>query len=119
MEAKVGSSGVDLLLERAGFRIAVEFSSTTGVTHELQNILKCFAGDYSHIALVCADPRKLQQVETKLRERVSEMFFSRVGFYEVEPFLNYLRGLSPQPADETLPPTKSKQPSEKRSWAGQ
>ena len=114
LEAQVGGSSVDLLLERAAFRIAVEFSSTTGVTHELQNILKCFAGDYSHIALVCADPRKLQQVETKLRERVSENSFSRVGFYEVEPFLDYLRGLSPEPADKPSPPPKSKKPSERK-----
>ena len=114
MEAQVGSSGVDLLLERAGIRIAVEFSSTTGVTHELQNILKCLAADYTLIALVCADPRKLQQVETRLRERVSEMFFSRVGFYEVEPFLDYLRGLPQQPADEPSPSPKPKKPSKRK-----
>ena len=113
MEAQVGSSGVDLLLERAGVRIAVEFSSTTGVTHELQNILKCLAADYTHIALVCGDPRKLHQVQTRLFERVSEMFFSRVGFYEVEPFLDYLRGIPLHP-EEPSPSPKSKKPSERK-----
>ena len=113
MEAQVGSSGVDLLLERPGFRIAVEFSSTTGVTHELQNILKCVAGHYTHIALVCADPRKLQQVEARLRERVSESSYARLGFYEVEPFLDYLRGLPEQPAEKPTSGSKSKKRSKK------
>ena len=104
MEAQVGSRGVDLLLERGTHRIAVEFNSTTGVTHELQNILKCLAGDFSHIALVSVDSRKLQQVEMMLRERVSETA-TRVGFYEVEPFLDFIRAL-PQPAPSE--PTQQK-----------
>ena len=111
MEAQIGGGGVDLLLERDDFRIAVEFSSTTGVTHETQNILKCLIGDYSHIALVSADRQKLSQVAAKLHERVSEASLSRLGFYEVEPFLDYLRGL---PKAESTSPQKSKKGSERK-----
>lgn len=112
LEAQIGSGGVDLLLERDDLRIAVEFSSTTGVTHETQNILKCLIGDYTHIALVSADAQKLSQVATKLRERVSEASLSRLGFYEVEPFLDYLRGL---PKAESPSSQKPKKPSESKS----
>jgi hypothetical protein len=114
MEAQVGRGGVDLMLERDSHRIAVEFSSTTGVTHETQNILKCLIGDYTHIALVCADLQKLEQVAAKLRERVSESSFGHLGFYEVEPFLEFLRALPKQPAADSSPPAKSKKPSEKK-----
>ncbi len=106
MEAQVGSCSVDLLLEREGHRIAVEFNSTTGVTHELQNILKCLAGDFSHIALVSADSGKLQQVEAMLRERISETM-ACVGFYEVETFLEFLRALPPPVISEPAKPKSS------------
>ncbi|MEK0451124.1 MAG: hypothetical protein RL088_3392 [Verrucomicrobiota bacterium] len=113
MEAQIGSAGVDLLLERDDCRIAVEFSSTTGVTHETQNILKCLIGDYTHIALVSADAQKLSQVAAKLRERISESSLSRLGFYEVEPFLDYLRGIPNAEADSS-PTQKPKKPSERK-----
>jgi len=112
MEAQVGSGSVDLLLERGASRIAVEFSSTTGVSHETQNILKCLIGDYTYIALVSADAQKLEQIEAKLRERVSEASFAKVGYYEVEPFLVYLRGLPVIPI--TSPAPKSQKPSERK-----
>ena len=114
MEAQVGGGGVDLLLERDEHRIAVEFSATTGVTHETQNILKCLVGDYSHIALVSADPRKLEQVAEKLRGHISEASFARLGFYEVEPFLDYLRTLPKPTASNSSPAPKSKKPSERK-----
>jgi hypothetical protein len=114
MEAQIGGGGVDLLLERDANRIAVEFSSTTGVTHETQNILKCLIGDYTHIALVSADIQKLEQVAAKLRDRVSESSFARLGFYEVEPFLEYLRSLPKQTAADSPPSQKSQKSSEEK-----
>ncbi|MCE9608859.1 MAG: type IV secretion system DNA-binding domain-containing protein [Chthoniobacter sp.] len=113
-EGQVGCGSADVVLERDDHRIAVEFSSTTGVTHETQNILKCLVGDYTHIALVSADLRKLDQIAGKLREHVSETAFARVGFYEVEPFLDYLRSLQNPPASPTSTEPKSKKPADRK-----
>ena len=114
MEAQIGGGSVDLLLERDAHRIAVEFSATTGVTHETQNILKCLVGDCTHIALVSADTRKLEQVQENLRGHVSETSLSRFGFYEVEPFLDYLKALPKPTASDSSPAPKSKKPSERK-----
>ena len=114
MEAQVGSGSVDLLLERDDHRIAVEFSSTTGVTHETQNILKCVVGDFTHIAFLSAEPRKLVQVAAMLRGRIAEPLFARLGFYEVETFLDYLRALPKPSAAAVSPAAKSKKPSERK-----
>lgn len=114
MEAPIGSGSADLLLERDEHRIAVEFSATTGVTHETQNILKCLVGDCTHIALVSADARKLQQVHENLRGYVSNTALARFGFYEVEPFLGYLRTLPKPTASDSSPAPKSKKSSEKK-----
>ena len=114
MEAQIGGGSVDLLLERDAHRIAVEFSATTGVTHETQNILKCLVGDCTHIALVSADPHKLEQVQENLRSYVSKASLARFGFYEVEPFLDFLKALPKPTASDSSPAPKSKKPSEKK-----
>jgi hypothetical protein len=114
MEAQVGSGSVDLLLERDDHRIAIEFSSTTGVTHETQNILKCVVGDFTHIAFLSAEPRKLEQVAAMLRGRIAEPLFARLGFYEVEAFLDYLRALPKPSATAVSPTAKSTKPSERK-----
>jgi hypothetical protein len=114
LEAQVGSGSVDLLLERDDHRIVVEFSSTTGVTHETQNILKCVVGDFTHIAFVSAEPRKLESAAAMLRERIAESQFVRIGFYEVENFLAYLRTLPKRSAEAVAPAVKSRKPSERK-----
>jgi hypothetical protein len=101
LESKIGSGGADLLLERDDLRIAVEISVTTGVTHELANLLKCLTGNYTHIAFICADLRKAEQILERLRERVSATDVARVGCYQVETFANYLRAIPPIIREET------------------
>jgi hypothetical protein len=49
-----------------------------------------------------------------LRERIAESQFARVGFYEVEPFLDYLRALPKPSVQPVASPVRSRKPSERK-----
>jgi len=108
LESQIGTGGADLLLERLEQRIAVEISVTTGVTHEVGNLLKCLTGNYGLIALIAADERKAKQIIEKVREGISETAAARIGSFQLETFVEYLRALPPEPTppEPTSPPKK-------------
>jgi hypothetical protein len=113
LESQIGNGGADLTLERDHHKIAVEISISTGVSHEVENILKCLSGEFTHIALVCADLRKHEQVREKVLARVSASDAARVAFFQIEPFVDFLRGL-PRPDSKEQPQTKPSKPTERR-----
>lgn len=113
LESQIGTGGADILLERDDLRIAVEISVTTGVSHELGNLLKCLTGDYAHVAFLTADLRKAEQIAERLRERVSEADASRVGFYQIETLVEYLQSL-PKPIVDDAPQPTCAQPAKKK-----
>ena len=104
LESQAGSGGADLLLERDELRIGVEISVTTGTTHEVENVLKCLSGTFSHVAFITADVRKQEQVRARVLARVAERDADRVGFYQVEAFVDYLRALPQHCSNEGPPP---------------
>lgn len=113
LESQIGAGGADLLLERGALRLAVEISVTTGVTHELENILKCLTGTYDHIAFITADQRKAEQIMERLRERVSETDLARIASYQVETFVEYLRSLLVVP-DAPESPSLPRKPAKRK-----
>lgn len=113
LEAQVGDGGADLVLERDGSSIAVEISVTTGVTHEMENVLKCLNGSFTHIAFVTADTKKQEQVRERVLARVSEKDAARVGFYQVETFIDFLRNL-PNPVARVDPAPASAKPANRK-----
>lgn len=61
-----GHGHVDVLLEREGLTVACEISITTGGAHEADNLSKCLAAGFDHVALICSDERQLSHVRTLL-----------------------------------------------------
>ena len=117
LESQVGTGGADLALERGDIRIGVEISITTGSTHEVENVLKCVNGPFTHVAFITADLRKLEQVRDRVSARLSEKDAMRVGFYQVETFIEYLRGLPKVSVEQAAPPTASKPTKKKvKGW---
>ena len=108
LESQIGTGGADLALERGELRIAVEISITTGATHEVENVLKCFNAPFTHIAFITADLRKAEQVRERVCARLSEADAARVGFYQVETFVEYLRSLPKAEVEQAAQPTCSK-----------
>ena len=108
LESQIGTGGADLALERGELRIAVEISITTGATHEVENVLKCFNAPFTHIAFITADLRKAEQVRERVCARLSEADAARVGFYQVETFVEYLRSLPKAEVEQAAQPTSSK-----------
>jgi hypothetical protein len=108
LESQIGTGGADLALERGELRIAVEISITTGATHEVENVLKCLNAPFAHIAFITADLRKAELVRERVFARLSETDVSRVGFYQVESFVEYLRTLPKAEVEQAAQPTSSK-----------
>ena len=117
LESQVGTGGADHALERGDIRIGVEISITTGSTHEVENVLKCVNGPFTHVAFITADLRKLEQVRERVNARLSEKDSARVGFYQVETFIEYLRGFPKATVEHSAPPTPSKSTKKKvKGW---
>ncbi|MFQ5801387.1 MAG: type IV secretion system DNA-binding domain-containing protein [Candidatus Methylomirabilales bacterium] len=74
------SATVDVGLEKAGRRIAVEITVTTGAEHTLANFAKCFAAGYHHVVAVFFRDTVLRETEAKLRDSVPETDRGRVRF---------------------------------------
>ncbi|MHB8519861.1 MAG: type IV secretory system conjugative DNA transfer family protein [Limisphaerales bacterium] len=85
-----GRGRVDLALERGGKSIACEISVTTPVDYELGNIRKCFDAGFGHVAVICADKRKLASIRDAAAPLAAE-HKSRIGFYAPDAFLAKLR----------------------------
>jgi hypothetical protein len=55
-----GAGRVDVSLIKDELRVACEISVTTGRDHELGNIEKCLAADYTHVLFISTDPRHVK-----------------------------------------------------------
>jgi len=74
-------------------------------------------GPFTHVAFITADLRKLEQVQERVNARLSEKDAARVGFYQVETFIEYLRGLPKVSVEQAAPPTPSKPTKKKvKGW---
>ncbi len=63
-----GHGHVDISLTRGGVSIACEISVSTGVAHELRNILKCVSANYEYVVLVSSEQERLDEAVTSPRD---------------------------------------------------
>lgn len=61
IEEPAGSGQVDVGLRREDLSVAVEISISTEVSHEIDNLEKCWAAGFTHLALLCPDARRRQK----------------------------------------------------------
>lgn len=95
-----GVGSVDVALERDGVRIACEISVTTSVAHELGNIEKCLATDFTHVAFIASEKKVLTRAKKVIGGALSETSFERVQFFAPEDFLLFLEELDAQAASK-------------------
>jgi hypothetical protein len=99
-----GVGSVDVALERDGIRIACEISVTTSVDHELGNIEKCLAADFTHVVFIASEKKVLTKAKKVIGGALSEASFERVQFFAPEDFFLFLEELDAQAAsrEETV-----------------
>jgi hypothetical protein len=95
-----GVGSVDVALERDGVRVACEISITTSVEHELGNIEKCLAADFTHVAFIASEKKVLMKAKKVIGGALSEESSKRVQFFAPEDFLLFLEELDAQAASK-------------------
>ncbi len=107
IEMPIGPSGesVDVAFLREDLRIACEISVSTTVDHEVGNVRKCLREQFEIIAIVCADERKLSQIEEAVRGHCDPQDAGRVRFFTPEGAFGFINGL-PQAQKEDPDPVQ-------------
>lgn len=103
MPIGAGRESVDVGLIRHDMRIACEISVTTTIDHEVGNVRKCLRGDFSLVAVITADARRLRQIEAAVTGCFNPEEAARVQYFQPESFLSFLATLTPPPEPEQIP----------------
>ncbi|MEO7214970.1 type IV secretion system DNA-binding domain-containing protein [Mucilaginibacter sp.] len=93
---------VDVLLEKAGMRIAVELSVTNAPEYELKNIQKCLAAGYERVVCCSSNRKKLSTIETLVRSTISPTVLDKITFVTVDEFYTVLT-VDTKPLPNTQP----------------
>jgi hypothetical protein len=84
-----GSGRVDVSLERAGKKSAVEISVTPGDQWETHNVEKCLAAGYDEVIVCSNDAKNLQKIQAQLESKLTKSQLSKVLFFESQEVINY------------------------------
>jgi len=88
-----GLGRVDVALEKGACRLACEISVTTSPEHEVGNVQKCLAAEFSHVVVVSADRKTLRQVSHSLDVALGEEERARVRSLTPEETFAFLEKL--------------------------
>lgn len=103
MPVGAGRESIDVGLIRHDMRIACEISVTTTIDHEVGNVRKCLKADFSLVAVITNDARRLRQIEAAVSGCFGLQEAARVRFFQPELFLSFLASLTPPPEPEQVP----------------
>lgn len=103
MPIGTGRESVDVGLLRHDMRIACEISVTTTIDHEVGNVRKCLRGNFSLVAVITSDARRLRQIEAAVNGCFNPEEAARVRYFQSESFLSFLTTLTPPPEPEQVP----------------
>jgi hypothetical protein len=86
-----GVGRVDVVLEREGFRAAVQVTVTTPTEHEVANLQKCLAAGFDVVVLTSPDGKKLKRAEAAVRKVLAASELSRLLFTAPEDLPQLIR----------------------------
>ncbi len=92
-----GQASIDVWLERNDLVIACEVSITNTEDNESGKIIKCLKAGIPKFAMICADEKKLQKIAAAISRKVEAELASRVGYFQPDLFIEYLKTLSVEP----------------------
>ena len=84
-----GKGRVDVSLERAGRRVAVEISVTTDDVWEVHNVEKCLAAGYDEVIVCSKDIKNLQRIRVQLKNKLPKDDLSKVSTFEPSEIVHY------------------------------
>jgi hypothetical protein len=93
-----GLGCVDVALRKGDRSVACEISVSTSPEHELENIQKCLAAGFEHVAVVSSEKATLGRIRKIVRERLPEVEQARIVFAQAEELFAFLEQLDSEPA---------------------
>lgn len=94
IEESVPGGSVDVAFYRGTVAVACEISVTNGPDNEVGNLRKCLRGAFTHIVMVCAEPKHLAKIETATKEAFPTAELGKVHFLEPDGLLKLLEELT-------------------------
>ena len=85
-----GNGRVDVSLERAGRKIAVEISVTTTEEWEAHNVEKCLAAGYDEVVVCSKEMKHLQRIRGQLEGKLDKEQLKKVSTFVPDDFISYL-----------------------------
>ncbi|MBX7208673.1 MAG: type IV secretion system DNA-binding domain-containing protein [Verrucomicrobiaceae bacterium] len=104
-EFAVPDGRVDIALEKRERRIAIEVAVNTNTAHEMENILKCFAGGFDHVVSLSPLPNVLENIRRAAGRRLPSEQLSRMQFHAPGSFLAWLEVISASDAESVAQPS--------------
>jgi len=93
-----GLGSVDVALEKEGCSIACEISISTTVEHETDNIQKCLAAGFTHVALVSSDKKVLNKASKSVSAALNQAQIKQVRFLTPEELFAFIESLAVKPS---------------------
>lgn len=85
-----GKGRVDVSLERAGKKIAVEISVTTSDEWEAHNAEKCLSAGYDEVIVCSGDTKHLQKIRVQLQSKLSKEQLTKILTLDSHEVIQYL-----------------------------
>jgi len=98
IEDAVQDGHVDLALEKGKLRLGIEFSITTSIEHEIGNIKKCLAADFTHVVAFSNASDQLARLEATIGPTLSKAEKARLHFHSRPDLIRFLAALAAQEA---------------------
>ena len=89
-----GLGSVDVALEREEQSVAVEISISTGIEHETQNIRKCLAAGFGHVALILPERKAIARAKEAVAAALEKDDATRVRVCTPEDFFAFVDSLA-------------------------
>ena len=96
-----GQASIDVWLERGNLVIACEISFTNTEDNEAGKIIRCLKGGIPKFAMLCTDEKKLRKIESAISRSFETELASRVGYFQPDQFIEYLKSLPVEPPKKT------------------
>jgi hypothetical protein len=102
-----GKGSIDLFLQRNEENFACEVSISTSIDHEFGNVSKCLRAGFLNVAVVCLDDDRLRRIADAVAGSLGNEITKRVGYFQPDQFIAYLKTLPSRTPAEPIPPATS------------
>jgi hypothetical protein len=92
--AKASNSAADLVLRQGELAIAVEVAISPNINHEFENVQKCLAAGFVHVAVIATGRKRLDDIAAAVQSGLGPEAAAKVSYHTPDEFLVELQKLA-------------------------